>query len=302
MQRMCWYAVTVAGCAAVALLLACDDDRPLRFDDSAPTSPSPAVARAGAAFDPAQCGRVCGVVRWDGPVPNVPTIDHPETSPANGIVWTKFVNPHAPRVDAHSRGVGNAVVWLRGVSTETARGWDHPLVRVEARDRLLYIHQGQRIGNVGVVRVGDHIELVSRSELYHAVAGRGAAFFAATLPIPERPVTRQLTTPGVVELTSAAGHYWARAWLFVCEHPYWTLTEADGSFSLEQVPAGQYELVVWHPNPQICTRQRDPESTMLTRLNFALPLEWVMPLTVTAQMESRARVTLNQSHFPSVCP
>jgi hypothetical protein len=315
MRPIGWCAAMIGGWIALTATVGCDDERPLAFEEPQPISqpsnqPQPAAQpAANAEFDPRACGSVRGFIRWTGPLPTVPTIDHPEVVAGSSIAWTKFANPHAPRVDPHSLGVGDAVVYLRGVSpmsslsmVQRARRWDHPPVRVEARERLLHVHQGPRIGLVGVVRVGDQIELVSRSQSYHAVAGRGAAFFAATLPVPDRPVTRQLTTPGLVELTSAAGHYWARAWLFVCEHPYWTLTNPDGSFAIEQVPAGQYELVVWHANPHICARQRDPESTLVTRLTFAAPLEWKVPVVVEAGGQSPVCATLNESLFPRACP
>jgi len=308
MRPIGWRAAMIGGWLALAAGVGCESQQPLASEEPQPIGhPSPAAdapPAADAGADPRAGGSVQGFIRWAGPLPSVPTIDHPEVVGASSITWTKFANPHAVRVDPSSLGVGGAVVYLRGVSPTQARArrWDHPPVRVEACERLLHVHQGPRVGLVGVVRVGDLIELVSRSQTYHAVAGRGAAFFAATLPVPDRPVTRQLTAPGLVELTSAAGHYWARAWLFVCEHPYWTLTNSDGSFTIEQVPAGQYELVVWHANPHICARQRDPESTLVTRLRFATPLEWKVPVVVEAGGQSPVRVTLNESLFPRACP
>ena len=38
----------------------------------------------------------------------------------------------------------------------------------------------------------------------------------------------------------------ANAWVVVAGHPYYTLTDDDGEFALHNVPAGKYNLVVWH--------------------------------------------------------
>ena len=37
-----------------------------------------------------------------------------------------------------------------------------------------------------------------------------------------------------------------RAYLIVTEHPYTAVTNAAGRFSLDQVPAGDYTLRLWH--------------------------------------------------------
>ena len=41
-------------------------------------------------------------------------------------------------------------------------------------------------------------------------------------------------------------HPWMRSWIAVMEHPYFTVTGADGSFDLKNVPPGDYTVAVWH--------------------------------------------------------
>jgi len=36
-----------------------------------------------------------------------------------------------------------------------------------------------------------------------------------------------------------------RAWIAVFDHPYWAITAADGSFSMEGVPPGTYRVAAW---------------------------------------------------------
>ncbi|MEX0820057.1 MAG: methylamine utilization protein, partial [Pirellulaceae bacterium] len=42
-------------------------------------------------------------------------------------------------------------------------------------------------------------------------------------------------------------HPWMKASMMVCDHPYFAVTDADGSFSIPNVPAGvELEFRVWH--------------------------------------------------------
>ena len=41
-------------------------------------------------------------------------------------------------------------------------------------------------------------------------------------------------------------HPWMNAWAAVFDHPYFAVTGADGSFTIGNLPAGTYELEIWH--------------------------------------------------------
>lgn len=41
-------------------------------------------------------------------------------------------------------------------------------------------------------------------------------------------------------------HPWMNAWLFVMDHPYFAVTGRDGSFSIPDLPPGDYTLAAWH--------------------------------------------------------
>jgi hypothetical protein len=39
---------------------------------------------------------------------------------------------------------------------------------------------------------------------------------------------------------------WMRAFIGVVDHPYFAVTQADGSYSWKNVPPGEYTIAVWH--------------------------------------------------------
>jgi len=64
-----------------------------------------------------------------------------------------------------------------------------------------------------------------------------------------------MTTSNPIELTfyrkefirvGCDVHPWMGSWIVAIKHPYYVITDPDGSFKLEGVPAGTYKLRVWH--------------------------------------------------------
>ena len=250
-------------------------------DSSPPDHPPPTPPAAVTSFDPAGCGTVGGRVTWSGARPKPEEflfgVPKPDRS---GFDIRMMPNPNAPAIDATTGAVAGAVVFLRGVNPAAAKPWDLPPVRVEMADRQVVVRQGDGAASrAGFVRRGDAVTMTSRDPFFHVLRGRGAAFFSLTFPDPECASSRPFETPGRVELSSGAGFYWASADLFVADHPYYTLTDRDGRFTLTRVPEGAVELVVWMPGWAAARHDRDPESGLITRMSYAAPIERTRPVT-----------------------
>ncbi len=231
---------------------------------------APARDSLATEFDATATGTLDGVVRWQGDQPDLPRRQFFATPTVAG---SDHASPHLPEVDPDTQGLRRAVVFLRDVEPRRARPWHHGQVRLEHVRRELQIHQDGVVSGTGFVRRGADIEVVSRDKDFHALRGRGACTFG--IPLPDRDVIskRRLDTTGVVDLTSAAGFHWMSAHLFVADHPYFTRSDAQGRFTLEQVPPGTYELVCWLPSWVILRHERDAEAGQISRLLLAPPCE-----------------------------
>jgi hypothetical protein len=232
-------------------------------------------------------------VTWSGPIPVVP----PATqllprSDGSGFDLRQVPLANAPRIDRITHGLDGAVIYLREVNPATAKPWDLPPVVVEFRDAQIKVKQGDRIAQSGFVRCGGSVEMRSAEPLLHTLRGRGADYFSLTFPEPDQPLTRKFDSCGRVELTNPTGCYWQSANLFVCDHPYYTVCNAEGRFKFTNVPAGQYDLVVWHPNWNIVRAERNPETGRPSRLIFAPPLESSRTVFVSRGRTTLANLTL----------
>jgi hypothetical protein len=280
----------------VALLLAaagCDRDVP------AQTEPPDRPTELAAAFDPASCGTLEGQVTWEGEPPGVPSFQIRMLSPVEEYKVLKLYrdNPNAPVIDSRHHGVGSAVVFLRGVDPKRSRPWDLAPVRVEQHDYGFQVHQGDAASHYGFVRRGDAVTMVSTDPFFHSLHAGGASYFTLTFPDPNRPRCRALNRSGIVELSSGAGYYWMRAYLFVDDHPYYARTDAEGRFVLPLVPAGQYEAVCWMPSWHEDRHDREPETGMIFRWVFRAPVESKQPVTINAGKRQTLRFALNTAAF-----
>jgi hypothetical protein len=70
------------------------------------------------------------------------------------------------------------------------------------------------------------------------------------------------------------------AYLFVSDHPYCAITDADGHFEWPRVPPGEYELITWMPSWDVVRFERDPESTAVVRIDFGPHREWRQTVAV----------------------
>lgn len=135
------------------------------------------------------------------------------------------------------KGVQDAIVYLKAVPK--GKAWGKAEKKPALDNRNCRFEPA-----IQVIRAGDIDILNSDPVLHntHGFYGRRTAFNVA-LPNKGDKVTRDLPRPGMVRVECDA-HGWMLAHVFVADSPYYALTGKDGSFSITDVPPGNYTLVV----------------------------------------------------------
>lgn len=175
------------------------------------------------------------------------------TGSINGVVTTLAVAPRPIRVTIDAKvcgmelpdesivvgaggGLANAVVTVKGLKVSTP--YPDPQITNE-KCRFL--------PRVQLARPGAPAKTTSKDALLHTTNAQqdgGRTLFNVGLPVPGMVVTRALNGPGLVRITCNT-HTWMRGFVVVTDEMA-AVTGPDGRFQLNGVPAGSYELAIWH--------------------------------------------------------
>ncbi|HRC55580.1 MAG: c-type cytochrome [Myxococcales bacterium] len=172
---------------------------------------------------------------------------------AGKIVAPAPITPHhdpevcakgGPLVDesllaADDGGLANVVVVLQGVASEQLP---------EAGTATLDQRACRFVPHVRTVTMGTTLQISSSDPVLHnvhAFLGKRTTFNLA-IPVPGKLVERKLTEPGILRIRCDSGHTWMSAYIAVVPHRYHAVTGADGSFSIPDVPPGEYRVRAWH--------------------------------------------------------
>jgi plastocyanin len=154
-----------------------------------------------------------------------------------------------------------AVVYLDG---EFPAAGVEPLARVEQKD-LMFVPQ------LLVVRAGTKVEFPNLDDTFHNIFSYSPAkrFDLGRYRTDEKPVPAVMfDTPGVVILRCEI-HEHMRGVILVLATPHFAITDTDGNYRLENLPAGTYRLKTWLDSQT--TLERTVQLSADTRLRLDQP-------------------------------
>ncbi|MBS0181346.1 MAG: carboxypeptidase regulatory-like domain-containing protein [Nitrospira sp.] len=211
-------------------------------------------------------GTIEGTVTLDGPVPepkgfNLITFPDPAYCGriSNGRGWRLLhdfvVGPQG--------GLRNAIVLLEGV--EAGKPFEVSVPLIEARDCMFQPF-------MTIVRNGHAVEVINMDPVMHDIQGYETSPEAGARVLFNSPlVMNHQHRRGDIHAThnhapgaSLVGpiylnkgrrtfymqcgfHAYMESWAMAVNNPYYSLTDAEGRFSIAGIPPGTYQLVVWHP-------------------------------------------------------
>ena len=180
-------------------------------------------------------GSVVGTIKLDGEAP-------PESPPIT--VDTKVCgNKAQPSVEATPKGLSDVIVWVSGVKTGKALPLEK---RIELSSENCALDP-----RVQATVVGSTVNVFNDDKTLHKLVFINAASgdTLATMPFfNEGQVVaseKLAATSDIVEVRCKQ-HPWTRAYIAVFDHPYFAVTEKDGSFRIDSLPPGNYTVNVWH--------------------------------------------------------
>jgi plastocyanin len=133
-------------------------------------------------------------------------------------------------------------------------------------------HGERFVPHVLPVLAGTSVEFPNDDALYHNVfsLSRTRAFDLGRYPRGSSK-TIVFTTPGVVQVFCHI-HADMSGTILVLDNPFFVIPGADGRFSLEGVPPGDYQLIAWHERIRPLSTPIHVQAGRTTTLNLRIPL------------------------------
>lgn len=287
--RWCWRVFGLAILSGSALLVGCQSREPERDVTLAeppvvssppePTVPeqesSPAreTRPAGKIVVPSGWGHLRGRFLFDGtpPAPRALAI-------TSDVEYCSMHRPQDESLVVHpdNAGLANVVVTLFRNQTD-APPPIHPSFTATASAKVQLDNQKCRFRpHVVVLRTSQTLEILNSDEVAHNTK-------IDTLKNP--PINLTLPASGSLEQRFAVEerapaqvscniHPWMVAWIVVREDPYFAVADANGEFTIQNLPAGKWTFQAWHEQTRFVARVRqNGQSTAWNRGRFVVEIQ-----------------------------
>jgi plastocyanin len=217
------------------LFFGCGGKRDREF--SSPSADAKTVSTA--VVDSINAGLVDGTVFLDGPVPVVRPINmdsEPACARANGLGrYQQSV------VTGDNAALANVVVYVKGGFSNYRFATPTDPVVLDQKGCMyaprivaLMSHQPLEIRNEDATIHNVHAMAKANGEWNKAQRAGGAAL-ETSFPRPESAIPFMCNV-----------HPWMRAFIFVFDNPYYSVTSSEGKFELKNLPPGTYTIEAWH--------------------------------------------------------
>ncbi len=181
-------------------------------------------------------GSVVGTVRFLEAVPEPERLTVDTNTDVCGL--RKFSQDFI--VSPETKGLENVVLTVIGLpETPAAASMEDPIIRQETCEYAPHVLTAV---------VGQTLQIRNTDDVLHNIhaydEGQGTLFNLAQ-PIQNMVNKVSLDKPGVVTVKCDV-HRWMLAYVLVAPHGYTAMTDENGTFRIDGIPPGSYQLRAWH--------------------------------------------------------
>ena len=213
----------------------------------------------------ATAGEITGTITLKGTPPKEKDITPLKEDANCGKLHTEMPTTHFYVVGANS-GLADVVVSLQGVSGKSTGASAKPVTLdqkgCEYTPQILAVQTDQKI----VVKNSDPV-LHNIHDL-PTVAGNKEQNVAQMPGAGD--LTFSFAKPEAFLKFKCDVHPWMFAWVSVFDHPYFAVSEKDGTFKIADVPAGKYTIQANHRKAGASTQEIEVKDGAPTKVDFAL--------------------------------
>lgn len=98
------------------------------------------------------------------------------------------------------------------------------------------------------IQVNQPLEILNSDDTLHNVhsLAKNSQQFNLGMPIKGMKLKKTFAKPEVMIKIKCEVHPWMSAYAGVLDHPFYAVTGDDGSFTIKDLPAGNYVIEAWH--------------------------------------------------------
>lgn len=140
-------------------------------------------------------------------------------------------------------GVQNAFVYIKsGVKPGTGKALTTP-VKFD-QNGCIYVPR------VFGVMVNQPIEILNSDATLHNVhsMAKKNANFNMGMATKGQKITKSFAKPETMVKVKCDVHGWMTAYVGVLDHPFFAVSDSNGSFTIKDLPPGEYTVEAWHEN------------------------------------------------------
>lgn len=220
------------------------------------------LVATGLAMAAPERGSVTGRVSFQGSIPSPVSYDVVKDVEFCG----KTVTVQPLVVDAKTKGVQGVVVVINGEALPQVEMVDAlPIYRISNKDCSFS-------PRIGTAQKKSSVEISNKDPILHNThlkLGKRTRVNVAQIP-GGRIIRKRLKREGLYRF-QCDKHQFMEAYMMVVPHPYFAVTGPEGMFHIEGVPAGNYQVTLWHESLGKIQKDLQVSSTKTARLDVQYP-------------------------------